>query len=288
MSDENTGDKQDAAAPVEEALKNERYELLRRLEDSLETPMLVLAFVWLALLVGELIWGESLMFEVLGTIIWVIFILDFAVAFVLAPHKIAYLKNNWLTALSLLVPALRLFRFSRVFRLFRLARMGRSLRLLRVVSSLNRSMRALGASLSRRGFGYVLALTVLVAFTGAAGMYAFENAAPGGLKSYGEALWWTTMVLTTMGSQYWPLTIEGRVLCVFLALYAFAVFGYVTATLATFFIGRDAEDDEAELAGARQLAALREEMIALREEIRRTTAANTVVAQRDPAKESPA
>ena len=288
MSDENTGEKQDAAAPVEEALKNERYELLRRLEDSLETPMLVLAFVWLALLVGELIWGESLMFEVLGTIIWVIFILDFAVAFVLAPHKIAYLKNNWLTALSLLVPALRLFRFSRVFRLFRLARMGRSLRLLRVVSSLNRGMRALGASLSRRGFGYVLALTVLVTFTGAAGMYAFENAAPGGLKSYGEALWWTTMVLTTMGSQYWPLTIEGRVLCVFLALYAFAVFGYVTATLATFFIGRDAEDDKAELAGARQLAALREEMIALREEIRRTTAANTVVAQRDPAKESPA
>ena len=288
MSDENTGEKQDAAAPVEEALKNERYELLRRLEDSLETPMLVLAFVWLALLVGELIWGESLMFEVLGTIIWVIFILDFAVAFVLAPHKIAYLKNNWLTALSLLVPALRLFRFSRVFRLFRLARMGRSLRLLRVVSSLNRGMRALGASLSRRGFGYVLALTVLVTFTGAAGMYAFENAAPGGLKSYGEALWWTTMVLTTMGSQYWPLTVEGRVLCVFLALYAFAVFGYVTATLATFFIGRDAEDDEAELAGARQLAALREEMIALREEIRRTTAANTVVAQRDPAEEGSA
>ena len=288
MSDENTGDKQDAAAPVEEALKNERYELLRRLEDSLETPMLVLAFVWLALLVGELIWGESLMFEVLGTIIWVIFILDFAVAFVLAPHKIAYLKNNWLTALSLLVPALRLFRFSRVFRLFRLARMGRSLRLLRVVSSLNRGMRALGASLSRRGFGYVLALTVLVTFTGAAGMYAFENAAPGGLKSYGEALWWTTMVLTTMGSQYWPQTIEGRVLCVFLSLYAFAVFGYVTATLATFFIGRDAEDDKAELAGARQLAALREEMIALREEIRRTTAANTVVAQRDPAEEGSA
>lgn len=288
MSDENTGKKQDTAAPIEEALKNERYELLRRLEDSLETPMLVLALLWLALLVGELIWGESLMFEIIGTIIWVIFILDFAVAFVLAPHKVAYLKNNWLTALSLLVPALRLFRFSRVFRLFRLARMGRSLRLLRVVSSLNRGMRALGASLSRRGFGYVLALTVLVTFTGAAGMYAFENAAPDGLKSYGEALWWTIMVLTTMGSQYWPQTIEGRVLCVFLALYAFAIFGYVTATLATFFIGRDAENDEAELAGTKQLAALREEMIALREEIRRTTAANTVVAQRDPAEEGSA
>ena len=71
-------------------------------------------------------------------------------------------------------------------------------------------MRALGASLSRRGFGYVIALTVLVAFTGAAGMYAFENVAPIGMKSYGEALWWTAMVLTTMGSQYWPQTVEGR------------------------------------------------------------------------------
>lgn len=272
MSDVSTKEKQDQDEEVlvEEALKKERYELLQRLEDLLETPMLVLAFVWLALLVVELIWGESLLFEIIGTIIWVIFILDFAVEFVLAPHKIAYLKKNWLITLSLLIPALRLFRVFQVFRLLRLARVARSLRLLRVVSSLNRGMRALGASLSRRGFGYVIALTILVAFTGAAGMYAFESTAPHGIKSYGEALWWTAMILTTMGSQYWPQTVEGRVLCVFLALYAFAVFGYVTATLATFFIGRDAEDEEAELAGAKQLAALREEVIALREEIRRT------------------
>lgn len=70
-------------------------------------------------------------------------------------------------------------------------------------------------------------------------------------------------------------------LCVFLALYAFAVFGYVTATLATFFIGRDAESDEAELAGAKQLAALRDEVIALREDLRRTTAADAVMVKRD-------
>jgi len=167
-----------------------------------------------------------------------------------------------------LLPALRIFRVFRVFRLLRLARVGRGLRFLRVVSSLNRGMRALGASLRRRGFGYVLALTVLVAFAGAAGMYSFENGAPGGLNSYGEALWWTAMVMTTMGSQYWPQTFEGRVLCVFLALYAFAVFGYLTAALATFFVGRDAENDEAELAGAKQLAAVQEELIALREDIR--------------------
>src|SRR5665648_272704 len=268
MSDMSNRKKQDETVPVEEALKKERYELLQRLEDSLEMPMLVLAFVWLALLVVELIRGESQLFVIIGTIIWVIFILSFAVEFILAPHKIAYLKHNWLVAISLLVPALRLFRVFRAFRLLRLARVGRGLSLLRLVSSLNRGMRALGASLSRRGFGYVIILTVLVTFTGAAGMYAFENVTPDGIDSYGEALWWTVMVLTTMGSQYWPQTVEGRVLCVFLALYAFAVFGYVTATLATFFIGRDAEHDEAELAGAKQLAALRDELTVLREEIR--------------------
>jgi len=267
MSEVSTGENPDPKSSDVEALERERYELLQRLEDWLEIPMLVLALVWLALLIVELISGESLWFEIIGTTIWVIFLLDFAVELILVPHRVAYLKRNWVTAVSLLIPALRIFRILRVFRLLRLARAGRGLRLIRVVSSLNRSMKALGASLSRRGFGYVIALTVLVTFAGAAGMYAFENESPGGPNSYGEALWWTAMIMTTMGSQYWPQTAEGRVLCVFLALYAFGVFGYVTATLATFFVGRDAENDEAELAGAKQLAALREEVSALREEI---------------------
>jgi voltage-gated potassium channel len=265
MSDLNSPEKQDISA---EALRKERYELLQRLEDWLETPMLILAFVWLGLLIGELIWGESLAFEVIGTIIWIIFILNFVVEFVLAPHKTAYLKSNWLTALSLLLPALRILRVFRVVRLLRLTRVGRSLRLFRVVSSLNRGMRALAANLQRRGFSYVVVITILVIFAGAAGMYAFENGSPEGLDNYGEALWWTAMIMTTMGSQYWPQTFEGRVLCFFLALYAFAVFGYVTATLATFFVGRDAESSEAELAGEKELVALREEVIALRDEIR--------------------
>lgn len=267
-SDEGASETQGAKSSEAAALERERNDLLRQVEQSLETPMLVLAFVWLALLVVELIWGASRLFEIIGAIIWVIFLLDFAVELALAPKKLDHLRNNWLTAISLLVPALRLFRIFRVFRLLRLARAGRGLRLLRVVSSLNRGMRALGASLSRRGFGYVFALTVLVMFAGAAGMYTFENGAGDGLNSYGEALWWTAMIMTTMGSQYWPATIEGRVLCVFLALYAFAVFGYVTATLATFFVGRDAENAEAELAGSRQIDELRQDVTALRDEIR--------------------
>lgn len=250
------------------ALNQERREVLQLLENWLETPMLVLGFVWLALLVVELIRGLSPLLETAGTVIWVIFIVDFGVKFMLAPHKLAYLKSNWLTVIALLVPALRVFRLVRVVRLLRVARAARGMRMVRVVTSLNRGMKALSASLGRRGFGYVIGLTGLVTFAGAAGMFAFENEIPNGFKSYGEALWWTAMLLTSLGSEYWPQTGEGRVLCFLLSLYGFAVFGYVTATLATFFVGRDAESEEAELAGAESIKALTFEITALRAEIR--------------------
>ena len=261
--------------PERRLLNEERRQLLARIEDWLETPMLVLGFVWLALLVLELTRGLPPLLETAGLWIWAIFIADFALKFVLAPDKTDYLKTNWLTALALVVPAIRVFRVVRVVRALRAARAARGLKLFRVVSSLNRGMRALGRAMQRRGAGYVAGLTLLVTLAGAAGMYTFERELPGGqgLNSFGEALWWTAMVMTTMGSDYFPKTAEGRVLCLALAVFAFAVFGYVTATLATFFIGRDAEDEEAEVAGAEQIYALHAEIVALREEVRALSSA---------------
>ena len=253
-------------------LTDQRYELLQQLEDWLEVPMLVLGFVWLTLLLVELIWGLSPLFEAFGMAIWGVFILDFGVKFALAPHKLTYLRRNWLTAVALLAPALRVLRIARVGRLLRAGSATRGVRLVRIVTSLNRGMKALAATMGRRGFGYVTLLSAVVIVAGAAGMFAFEKDVPGGLTTYGAALWWTAMLLTSLGSEYWPRTSEGRILCFLLALYGFAVFGYVTATLATFFIGRDAESDEAELASARSIEALRgdltRELELLRLEIR--------------------
>ncbi len=251
-------------------LDDERRELLERLQDWLETPMLVLGFVWLGLFVYELLYELSPTLEYIGYGIWAAFILDFAVKLLLAPDKTDYLKSNWLTVLALIVPALRVFRIFRVVRVLRAARAARGVRLFRVVSSLNRGMRALGKTMNRRGAAYVIALTLIVTLLGAAGMYAFEkdNPSGGGLHDYLTALWWTAMVMTTMGSDYFPQTAEGRILCLVLAVYAFAVFGYVTATIATFFVGRDAANAEAELAGAEDVAALRGEIALLREELR--------------------
>ena len=258
------------ARPTAGREERERWCLVLRIERWLETPMLVLGGVWLALLVMELTRGLTPFLERLGTAIWIVFIADFGLRFVLAPRKGRYLRRHWLTAVSLVLPALRVLRVFAVARVFRVARAARGLRFVKVIGSLNRGMRALDRALRRRGFGYVVALTALVALVGAAGMYAFEReAGGGGLAGYSEALWWTSMLLTTVGSEYWPRTPEGRLLALLLSVYAVSIFGYLAATLASYFIDRDAESRGGAVAGQDAVESLRAEVAALREEVRR-------------------
>ena len=252
---------------TEQTLESQRSQSLEQLEGWLELPMIVLGFGWLALLVVELTWGLSRFLEVAGRLIWIIFILEFVLRLTLAPRKIPFLRKNWLTVIALVIPALRVFRIFRAIRVLRLARVARGVRLVRVVTSINRGMSALGTAMERRGLGYVVALTVIVTLAGAAGMYAFEKDVPDGLNSYGVALWWTAMLLTSIASEYWPKTAEGRLLCLLLSVYGFAVFGYRTASLASFFIGRDAEREDAELPNAASIRELRAEILALRNEL---------------------
>jgi voltage-gated potassium channel len=199
----------------------------------------------------------------LGTLIWIAFIAEFILRFVLAPRKMRFLQRNPITIIALLAPA---FRFFRALRFFRLAR---GLRLVRVVGTANRGINAMRRSFRRRALGYVFVTTGLMVVLGAAGMVTFEPASQveGGFTGYGDALWWTAMVILTMGSDFWPQTAEGRVLALLLSLYGFGVFGYITATFATFFIGQEAEAPDGEVAGATELAALRREISLLRDEL---------------------
>lgn len=230
----------------------------------MEGPLVVLGFVWLILLVVEIIWRSSNLLNIFSTSIWIIFIVDFILKFVIAPEKGKYLKSNVITMISLVVPA---FRLLRIFRVLRFIRLSRGVRLIKVIGSLNRGIRSLSRTMKRRAFGYVVLLTCILIFAGAAGMYAFEKDQPNGLVDYGTALWWTTMIMTTLGSEYWPVTLEGRILCIVLSVFAFAIFGYITATIATFFIGKDAEDKDTEIAGSSEVKELKKEILKLQKKI---------------------
>lgn len=228
--------------------------MLADFEHRVEPIMAILGLIWLALFVLDMVHGLDAPLAAASTIIWIIFIADFLLRLIVAPHRARYLERNWLTALSLLVPALRIARIGPIIRALRAIR---GFRLVRAVGSLNRGMRALARTMHRRGISYVFVLTVLVTLAGAAGMYALEPHASNGngFANYGDALWWTSMVMTTLGSTYWPRTAPGRILGFLLSLYAIGVFGYITATLASFFVDRVLREVRALRAEVRVLAA---------------------------------
>lgn len=254
---------------VERELETERKRLLRQIEHFMELPMVVLGFVWLVLLVLELTLrqkNDTLIH--LSTGIWVIFVLDFLVKFTIAPRKLAFVRKNSLTIVALALPALRVFRIARVLRILRFGRAARGVQLVRLISSFNRGMKSLRRTMRRRSAGYIAALTVIVVTLGALGMHVFERSGPASadFATYWESLWWTVMVVITMGTGAWPETPEGRVLAVLLALYGFGIFGYVTAVLASFFVGRDEEEGDA--ASMAAIAELRREIQQLRAELK--------------------
>ena len=254
---------------------HQRWRTLRQLDAWLDTPMMLLSALWVVIVLIELTTGGNALLATIGTVIWIIFLIEFGIRFLLAPKKLPFLKSNWLTAIALLAPALRLFA---IFRFLRAASALRGFRLVKLVGTVNRSMNALRRTLERRKFGYVAGLTMLVVGLGAAGMLNFEPASQvrGGFTSYGDALWWTAMLLTSIGSQYWPVTTEGRLLTVLLSIYGFATFGYITATFASFFVGRDAEVKKGPVAGSRDVEALAREIRELRVELERGRGAQKV------------
>lgn len=232
-----------------EQLQQERMDLLSQINDIFDFPLLILSIIWLILIVIEFVYGLSSTLQTASMVIWGIFIVDFFIELYIAPKKKVYLKENWFVALSLFLPALRILKIFRGFRLFKLSSFIRSFNLARILSSFNRSIRTVRKAVKQRGLQYVLLLTALVTFIGAAGMYNFERP---GLSSYWDAVWWTAMIMTTIGSDYWPETVEGRILTFLLSVYAFAIFGYITAALASLLVGKEKESSSKEITELRK------------------------------------
>lgn len=97
-----------------------------------------------------------------------------------------------------------------------------------------------------------------------------ERGTPGAsIDSYGEALWWSAVTVTTVGyGDYSPVTAVGRAIAVGLMVAGIALLGVITATLASWIVERVGEQDDANQAATRaQVAELSRELAALRREL---------------------
>lgn len=144
-----------------------------------------------------------------------------------------YLRRNWLTALSLLVP------FLRAFRLLRVVGALRATNAVRVIGGFNRAARSFDAALAWTRAGYAAALTATAVLLGSAALLMFEVDAPGSRTTdYGEALWWAAVTITTVGAATEPVTLGGRLVALALMLAGLVLLGYVAGVLAAILFER--------------------------------------------------
>ena len=245
------------------AVRKERFELLGQIQAILEPAMVALGLLFLVLLlIDYTVTGMSARnqahLDAALQVIWGIFVLDFAARFIVAPAKGLFLRQNWFAALSLAVP------FLRPFRILRAARMLRSLSLVRLLGGINRGMRVLRQVTRGRQFAYVAALTLLVVLGGAAGTLYFDQGienAP--IQTFGDALWWSAAMVTTINNEKYAVSTEARIIAILVRVFAVSVFGFVTASIASYLIGTQ---ETAARISAEQ-ASLRDEISALRQEL---------------------
>lgn len=222
----------------------ERFELLEHVSHLLDPIMTVLGLAFLALLLADFAGGS---FTIAGsnrlddalTAIWVAFVVDFVLRLVIAPDTWGYLRRNWLTVLSLALP------FLRPLRALRAARALRSMSLVRLLGGINRGMRLLQRVTRGRQFAYVGALTLLVTLVGAVGVRFFDRNVEGApIQTFGDALWWSTAMVTTINNELYAVSLEARVIAILQRVYAVSVFGYITASIASYLIGSAKQSPE--------------------------------------------
>jgi voltage-gated potassium channel len=215
-----------------------REALRERLDRYLDVP-LALASVVVVLLVVIQLTGEvsgpwRWRLEALSWGLWGLFFLEFVAKFVLAPVKRVYLREHWLDVLVVLLPFLRFLRVARVLRA------SRAIPVFRLLVFGGRGSGSTLALLKRRRLGQLAIASAMVILIGAAVGFLLESGAPGSqMETFGDALWWSAALTTTVGSEISPVTTGGRVLAFVLMLYAIGVFSYFIASIASVLVESD-------------------------------------------------
>lgn len=202
-----------------------REKLIQRWERISTLPLAGLAIAYLTLYALEVLADFAPViiadFIAVNDVIWALFAVDFIVRFSMHDNKIKFLRSNVIEAISLLLPFFR------------------ALRMFRVMIAIGFLARV-GKSLQSRIYFYLGVLLPLTIFICSLGVYEAEHKAVGAnINSFGDAVWWATVTITTIGyGDYFPVTIEGRIIAVLLMISGLVLVSLVTISIANWFLQR--------------------------------------------------
>jgi voltage-gated potassium channel len=243
-----------AKAPKVVARSPEDAVALDRFERIMSFPLILAAVLPLILVAGD---ARSRLAEVIGIVSWIVFVVDFVVH----QRRLVHYLSSWrgrfdlfvvvVTAPWFLIVGPSSGQFVYVIRLARLSR----------VLMATRSARRLFATLGR-----VAIVAAGVMFISCAVAYYAEHPDNPGFATYGDALWWGIVTLTTVGyGDITPDTTAGRFCGVVIMITGIAVLGVLAGSLASFF---RIQPDEKATPEPRDLAV---EVAALREQVEKLT-----------------
>lgn len=195
--------------------------------------------------------------EVIDVTIWALFIADFTARFALHVDRMRFVRGHLFDLAVLVLPMLRPLRVLRLFTAV--------LVLTRRTQTWARGRLAL----------YVGATTVLLVFVAALAVLDAERGAPdANITSFGEALWWSCVTITTVGyGDHFPVTTDGRLVALGLMMGGIGLIGFVTGSLATWIVERiSVQDHDAQDATKSDIALVLAELSTLRAEVERLRA----------------
>ncbi|MGE0544716.1 MAG: potassium channel family protein [Dehalococcoidia bacterium] len=238
----------------------------RRIGQIVELLMTALAVVFLVLLIAQYTMDLSpratRRVNLAMTLIWAAFGIDFFGRLAFAPSKVQFLRHNWIAAVALVIP------FLRVLRIFTVARATPTVEISGIVSGGKRGTDWLHRTLGLHPALYIGLLTLFLMSLSSAGMYAIEHTHPdANIRTLGDSIWWTTSTLTTIGGELYPVSSEGRMLAIFVMIYSLGFAGYVAGSFAAVLLGAGQPVPASPPADAQVLQSLRDEIQQLREQL---------------------
>ncbi|MEN2738171.1 ion channel [Microbacterium sp. X-17] len=226
-----------------------------RWDKAMEWPLTVAAVIFLVAYSYEIladpegVWATATRLATWVT--WGLFCVDYVVRLTITEHRWRWFYRHLLDLAIVVLPILR------------------PLRLMRFFTILAIIQRGAGAKFRGRVTIYIVGATIITIFAGALAVYDAEHRV-GNITSFGDALWWAFVTITTVGyGDFTPVTFAGRLVAVGLMLGGIALIGMVSATLASWIVERVSDETTVkEHATQNQVEELRAEIAELKDMIR--------------------
>jgi len=168
-------------------------------------------------------------FNIIDTIILIVFTVDYFVRLILAKDKFYFIKHNIIDLIAI-IPFNSIFQAARLARLVRFARV---LKIFRLFGFLFIFYKRFEKFLKTNNFNYILWVTISTVIIGAISISIAEG------MTFPNALWWAFVTTTTVGyGDISPTTPAGRIIAVFLMIIGIGFLVMLTGTISTYFLSR--------------------------------------------------